>query len=94
MEQLQEHAPTAIFAIGMEPVRVELLYAMRQAIHVTPRMIVVLVLAAAEVKYVIGHIQCVFPESVQSVLPEQVKVTPRQTAPILIHANQMVHVKV
>ena len=70
MEKLREHAPMETFAITMDPVGVELrLYAMLQAIHVTPRMLMGLVLVAAEAKYVVRQIQCVFLESVQSVPP-------------------------
>ena len=93
MEKLTELAPMAIFAIAMDPAGADiLLYAMLQATHVTPRLLVVLVLVAAEVKCVVGQIQCAFLESVQSVRPEQVTVLPRHTAPILVYAKQMVHV--
>ena len=93
MEKLKEHAPMAIFAIAMDPAGVELrLYVIPQAIHVTPRMLVVLALVAAKTKYVVGQTPCVFLESVQSVPPKQLAVTPRRCAPILAYANQMVHV--
>ena len=50
----------AILAIAMDPAGVELrLYAMLQAIHVTARMLVVLVRVAAVAKYVVGQSHCV-----------------------------------
>ena len=93
MEKLKVHALMAIVAIAMDLAGAELLlYVMLRAIHATPRLIVVLVRVTAEVTYVVGQIQCAFPECVQSVLQEKVTVTPRQSVPILAHANRMVHV--